>query len=56
MIELAGLDQVIPLDKVIAAMDAVGRSIPCELRCTALGGLSVSQTSKAIEKRLKASG
>jgi L-serine dehydratase len=53
---LAGFDQVIPLDEVIAAMDAVGRSIPCELRCTALGGLSVSQTSKAIEKRLKASG
>ncbi len=53
---LAGFDQVIPLDEVIAAMDAVGRSIPCELRCTALGGLSVSQTSKAIEKHLKASG
>jgi len=52
---LAGFDQVIPLDEVIAAMDAVGRSIPCELRCTALGGLSVTPTSKEIEQRLKTS-
>jgi L-serine deaminase len=29
---------VIALDEVIAAMDAVGRRIACELRCTALGG------------------
>ena len=53
---LAGFDQVIPLDEVITVMDAVGRRIFSELRCTAQGGLSVSQTSKAIEKRLKASG
>ncbi len=38
----AGFDQVIPLDEVITAMDAVGRRIPTELRCTALGGLSVT--------------
>jgi L-serine dehydratase len=50
---LAGFDQVIPLDEVIAAMDAVGRRIPSELRCTALGGLSVTPASKAIMKRLK---
>ena len=53
---LAGFDQVIPLDEVITVMDAVGRRIFSELRCTAQGGLSLSQTSKAIEKRLKASG
>lgn len=53
---LAGFDQVIPLDEVITAMDAVGRSIPCELRCTALSGLSVTATSKEIEQRLKTSG
>jgi len=50
---LAGFDEVIPLDEVIAAMDRVGKSIPCELRCTGLGGLSVSNTSKKIENRLK---
>ena len=53
---LGGFDQVIPLDEVIAAMDAVGRRIPSELRCTAQGGLSVTSTAKEIEKRLKASG
>ncbi len=50
---LAGYDQVIPLDEVIEAMDAVGRSLPCELRCTALGGLSVTSSSRQIEKRLE---
>ncbi len=49
---LAGFDQVIPLDEVIAAFDKAGRSIPRELRCTALGGLSLTPTSKEIEKRL----
>ena len=40
-------DAVIPLDQVIAAMDEVGRSLPAELRCTALGGLSMTPTSRA---------
>jgi L-serine dehydratase len=50
---LAGFDEVIPLDEVITTMDRVGRSIPCELRCTGLGGLSVTETSRKIENRLK---
>jgi L-serine dehydratase len=50
---LAGFDEVIPLDEVIRAMDEVGKSMPHELRCTALGGLAVTETSKAIEGRLK---
>jgi len=49
---LAGYDPVIPLDEVIETMDRVGRSLPRELRCTALGGLSVTKTSKDIESRL----
>jgi len=49
---LAGYDPVIPLDEVIETMDQVGRSLPRELRCTALGGLSVTRTSRAIESRL----
>ena len=40
---LAGYDPVIPLDEVIEAMDRVGRSLPRELRCTALGGLSTTR-------------
>jgi len=49
---LADFDAVVPLDEVIATMDAVGKALPRELRCTALGGLSVTPTSQAIEKRL----
>ena len=52
---LAGYDAVIPLDKTITAMDWVGKSLPMELRCTALGGLSITATSKALEKK-RASG
>jgi len=52
---LAGFDPLIPLDEVITAMDQVGRSLPHALRCTGLGGLSVTATAKAIEARLKAS-
>ena len=49
---IANFNAVIPLDEVIDAMDTVGKSIPHELRCTALGGLSVTETSKKIEKKL----
>ena len=49
---LADYDVVIPLDEVIETMDRVGKSIPHELRCTGLGGLSVTRTSKEIEERL----
>ncbi|MFW6375754.1 MAG: L-serine ammonia-lyase, iron-sulfur-dependent, subunit alpha [Thermoplasmatota archaeon] len=50
---LADFDPVIPLHEVILAMDKVGKSLPRELRCTSLGGLSVTPTSKNIEKELK---
>lgn len=50
---LAGFDPVIPLDEVIEAMDRVGKSLPPELRCTALGGLSITPTAKQIEKHLQ---
>ncbi len=49
---LAGYDAVIPLDEVLGAMDEVGRSLPQELRCTGLGGLSVTETAKRIEEGL----
>jgi L-serine dehydratase len=52
---LAGFDAVIPLDEVIETMDAVGKSLPHQLRCTALGGLSVTPTSKKIQSRLDGS-
>jgi len=49
---LASYDPVIPLDEVIQTMDEVGKMIPSALRCTALGGLSITKSSKEIEKRL----
>ena len=49
---LAHYDPVIPLDEVIESMQAVGKLLPAELRCTAHGGLSITRTSRAIEKRL----
>ena len=49
---IAGYDPVIPLDEVIQAMDSVGKRIPSEFRCTALGGLSVTKTSMKIKEKL----
>ena len=47
---LAGFDPVIPLDEVIETMLRVGESLPAALRCTALGGLSSTPTSRRIEQ------
>jgi L-serine dehydratase len=49
---LADYNQLIPFDEVIEAFDKTGRSLPRELRCTALGGLSQTKSSKEIEKNL----
>jgi len=49
---LAGYDPVVPLDEVIDTADRVGRSLPRELRCTALGGLSITNASQLLEKQL----
>jgi L-serine dehydratase len=51
---LAGYAQVIPLDEVIETAQRVAGQMPRELRCTALGGLSITPTSKAIEQQLAA--
>ncbi len=53
---LAGFDAVIPLDETIAAAKAVAERMPREHRCTALGGLAVTPTSLAIQKRLEGCG
>ena len=53
---LAGYDAVVPLDEVIETMLRVGESLPSSLRCTALGGLSITRASRAIEARLDRQG
>ena len=49
---MAGYQHLIPLDEVIAAMAAVGKALPHELCCTALGGLSITPTAKRLEKQM----
>jgi L-serine dehydratase len=49
---MAGFLHLVPLNEVIKAMDQVGKDLPRELCCTALGGLSICETSKNIEKQL----
>lgn len=51
---LAGYSAVIPLDEVIETMGRVGQSLPMELRCTGLGGLSTTPASAAIARTLSA--
>ena len=49
---LADFDALIPLDQVIETAKQVGKQMPRELRCTSLGGLSITPASLAIEKKL----
>jgi L-serine dehydratase len=49
---LARYDPLIPLDEVIDAAKQVSEMMPREHRCTSLGGLAVTPTSKVIEQRL----
>ncbi len=49
---LADYNPVIPFDEVVQTMDKVGKMLPSTLRCTALGGLSITKTSVEIEKQL----
>jgi len=51
---LAGFDPVIPFDEVVQTARRVAEQMPRELKCTALGGLSITPTSLAIERRLAA--
>ena len=50
---LAGYNHLIPLDEVIETMNRVGRAMPRELRCTALGGLATTPSAKRIEEQLR---
>lgn len=50
---LAGFQEVVPLDEVILTAKRVASQMPRELRCTALGGLSITPASIAIQTRLE---
>lgn len=49
---LAGITSVIPVDEVIDAMGAVGRSLPDSLRETAKGGIAVTPTGLELNKKI----
>ena len=52
---MAGITSRIPVDEVIDAMGEVGRRMPVEFRETALGGLAVTPTGKAINEKMRQS-
>jgi L-serine dehydratase len=45
---VAGYANPIPLDDTVDASYAVGRVLPRELRCTALGGISIAPSALAL--------
>jgi L-serine dehydratase len=49
---ISDYDPVITLDEVIETMDRVGKSMPREHRCTGLGGLAITKSSKDLEFKL----
>ena len=49
---LAGIESVIPVDEVIDAMAAVGRSMPGSLRETGQGGLAATPTGLEYAARI----
>jgi L-serine dehydratase len=49
---LGGYENPINLDETIDAMYSVGKMMPSELRCTALGGLAITPSALAM-KHLK---
>jgi len=48
---LGGYANPVPLDETVDAVYAVGRMLPRELRCTALGGLAQAPSAKALTPR-----
>ncbi|MBK6828906.1 MAG: L-serine ammonia-lyase, iron-sulfur-dependent, subunit alpha [Chitinophagaceae bacterium] len=50
---LSDYQHLVPLDEVIATMKAVGDQIHHTLRCTNLGGLSITSAAKKIEAMLE---
>lgn len=49
---LAGVKSVIPPDEVILAMYNIGKTMPVELRETAMGGLADTPTARKLEKQI----
>jgi L-serine dehydratase len=48
---LGGYENPVPLDETIDAVYAVGRMLPRELKVTALGGLALAPSARALPRR-----
>ena len=53
---LGGYTNPINLDETIDAVYSVGKMLPSELRCTALGGLAVTPSALAMKRRSRKDG
>ncbi len=53
---LGGYSNPVPLDETVDAVLAVGRMLPRELRCTALGGLAQAPSALALKPSCGATG
>lgn len=49
---LAGMESIIPADQVIESMYKVGKSLPVQLKETAMGGIAATPAGKAITKKI----
>ncbi len=49
---MSGVESKIPFDDTVIAMYKIGKSMPCELRETALGGLAVTPTGIELRKQI----
>lgn len=49
---MGGVNSKIPFDETVSAMYKVGRSLPCELRETAQGGLAITETGLRLKEEI----
>lgn len=49
---MSGITSIVPFDEVVSAMYKVGKSLPCELRETALGGVATTETALKLQKEI----
>ncbi len=49
---MSGVTSFIPFDDVVSAMYKVGKSLPCELRETAMGGVATTETGILLKNKV----
>lgn len=49
---MSGVKSIVPFDEVVLAMYKVGKTLPCSLRETALGGVAIAPTALELRKKV----